>query len=140
MTKVFLDSDVILDLLLDRQPFSAHAAVMFALAETARIELCTSTVSFLNVYYVAGTQCDRRVTDRLIRKLRSLLTLLPVTPKNIDTALAARSRDIEDYVQYSCAQDNGMSFLVTRNLKDYPTKGIPVMTPEVFLSTVPQKS
>ena len=54
MTRVFLDSDVILDLLLDRQQFSAHAAVIFALAENAKVELCTSTVSFLNVYYVAA--------------------------------------------------------------------------------------
>lgn len=138
MTRVFLDSDVILDLLLDRQQFSAHAAVIFALAETAKVELCTSTVSFLNVYYVAGTQRDRGTADRPIRKLRSLLTLLPVTPKNVDAALAAKPHDIEDHVQYECAQDNGMSYLVTRNLKHYPTKGMPVMTPDVFLSTVPR--
>ena len=139
MTRVFLDSDVILDLLLDRQPFSVHAAVIFALAETGRVELCTSTVSFLNVFYIAGSQRDRSTADRLIRRLRSLLTLLPVTPKNIDAALAAKSRDIEDHVQFSCAQDSGMAFLVTRNVKHYPPKGIPVMTPDVFLSTVPKE-
>ena len=139
MTRVFLDSDVILDLLLDRQPFSPHAAVIFALAETGKVELCTSTVSFLNVYYVAGTQRDRGTADRLIRKLRSLLTLLPVTPKSIDAALAAKPRDIEDRVQYECARDNGMSFLVTRNVKHYPSKGVPVMTPDIFLSTVPRE-
>ena len=139
MTRIFLDSDVILDLLLDRQQFSAQAAVIFALAETAKVELCTSTLSFLNVYYVAGTRRDHTTANRLIRRLRSLLTLLPVIPKNIDAALAAKPRDLEDRVQYECAQDNGMSFLVTRNVRHYPAKGLPVMTPDVFLSTVPRE-
>ena len=139
MIRVFLDSDVILDLLLDRQEFSAHAAVIFALAETARAELCTSTVSFLNVYYVAGARRDRATADRLIRKLRSLLTLLPVTPRDIDAALDAKPPDLEDQVQYECAQDNSMSFLVTRNVKHYPSKGLSVMSPEVFLATLPRE-
>jgi len=139
MTRVFLDSDVILDLLLEREPFAGHGALIFALAETSKVELCTSTVSFLNVYYVAGAQRDRKTADQLIRKLRTLLTLLPVTPRNIDEALSGKPRDVEDRVQYACAVDNGMSFLVTRNLKHYPPKGISVMTPDLFLSTVPRE-
>ena len=138
MTKVFLDSDVILDFLLGREPFALPAGVIFAHAEGGKLGLCTSTVSFLNVHYIATNQTNRGEAAKLIRQLRTLVSLLPVTAETVDVALGQESPDLEDKVQFICAQENQVDFLVTRNIKHYPKGELPVMLPDVFLETVPK--
>ncbi|HUX20776.1 MAG TPA: PIN domain-containing protein [Spirochaetia bacterium] len=140
MTRVFLDSDVILDFLLGRKPFALSAGMIFAHAERGELQLCTSTVSFLNVHSIAATQTNKGEAATLIRQLRTLVSLLPVTVQAVDVALGTEGHDLEDQVQFNCAQENQIDFLVTRNIKDYPKKGLPVMPPDVFLDTVPQLS
>lgn len=138
MTKVFLDSDVILDFLLGREPFALTAGMIFAHAEGGRLQLCTSTVSFLNVHYIAATQTTKGKAAKLIRQLRTLVSLLAVTAETLDAAIGIETPDLEDRVQFNCAQENQMDFLVTRNIKDYPKKGLPVLLPDVFLETIPK--
>lgn len=137
MTRVFVDSAVILDFLLNRAPFAESAAVIFSLGERGKLSLLTSSLSFMNVHYIAGVATDRSRARSLALRLRSLLGLLPVTPKHVDAALASESRDIEDYVQYDVARDNHVDYLVTRNTDDYPREPSFVMTPTVFLDTLP---
>ena len=137
MTDVFLDSDVIMDFLLKREKFAVHAAMIFALGERRTLRLHTSTLSFLNVNYIAESRIGRRDSARLIRTLRSLITLLPVDERTVDWALAKGGGDLEDHVQYRAATDGGVSFFVTRNTSDYPKEPSFVMTPELFLKTLP---
>ena len=138
MTKVFLDSDVILDFLLGREPFALSAGIIFAHGEGGKLQLCTSTVSFLNVHYVASTQTNKGEAEKLIRQLRALVSLLPVTAETVDVALGSEGPDLEDKVQFMCAQENQVDFLVTRNIKHYPKTGLRVMLPDVFTETVPK--
>ena len=140
MTRVFLDSDVMLDFLLGRELFSVSAGMIFAHAETGKIELCTSTVAFLNVHYIAETQRNKAEARKLAIQLESIVSLLPVSPAMVSAALRSGTGDLEDAVQYQCALENKVDFLVTRNVKDYPKKGLPVMTPDVFLGTIPQSA
>jgi predicted nucleic acid-binding protein len=137
MTRVFVDSDVILDFLLSRAPFAESAAVIFSHGERGKLSLLTSTLSFMNVHYIAGVVTDRSRARSLALRLRSLLELLPVRPKHVDAAFASESRDVEDYVQYDVARDNHVDYLVTRNKDDYPREPSFVMTPAVFLDTLP---
>jgi len=139
MTKVFLDSDVILDFLLDRRPFAVHAGTVFALAEHGRLSLYTTTVSFLNVLYVAESQTTKRQATTLIRKLRTLLHLLSVHEHNVDAAIQANAADVEDHVQLECAKENQMDVFLTRNLRHYPRDPAFIMEPEVFLGTIPDE-
>lgn len=137
MTRVFVDSDVILDFLLNRAPFAESAAAIFSLGERGKLSLLTSTLSFMNVHYIAAVATDRSRARSLALRLRGLLELLPVTPKHVDAAFASESRDIEDYVQYGVARDNHVDYLVTRNTDDYPREPSFVTTPTVFLDTLP---
>ena len=138
MTNVFVDSDVILDLLLDRAPHATFAGRLFSYAELGCFSLFTSTVSFLNVHYVASAQVGGRSSRKLIGKLRTLVGLLPVEESHIDAALGGENRDLEDAVQAACATDNRMDFLLTRNIKHYSRSELTVMTPELFLKTLPE--
>lgn len=137
MTRVFVDSDVILDFLLKRAPFAHPAAVIFSLGERGKLSLLTSTLAFMNVHYIAGVATDQSKARSLALQLRSLLELLPVTPKHVDAAFASDSRDIEDFIQYDIAREGHVDYLVTRNTDDYPREPSFVMTPSVFLDTLP---
>ncbi len=136
MTKAFLDSDVVLDLLLDREPFVADAARIFALGERKEVELYTSTVSFLNIYYVAARLKGKEAARSLLRQLRRVVSLLPVNESMVDEAFDRSRKDIEDYVQLLAAGAAGMDYLVTRNGKDYPRTGVPVVVPRVLVDSV----
>lgn len=137
MTKVFLDSDVILDFLLNREPFSIAAALVMAYAEQKKIAAFTSTISFLNVHYLASSLKGKKEALKLVRQLKKIVSLLPVTDVIIETAIADDTRDLEDTVQFTCARENQMDFVITRNVKDFPKGKLPVILPEVFIRTVP---
>ncbi len=138
MMNVFLDSDVILDFLLKRAPFAEAAGMIFSLGERGLLTLCTSTLSFMNVLYIAGAATDRATARSLGRRLRVLMEQLPVDSAQVDAALASAARDVEDYVQYTVARENTVDYLVTRNVDDYPREGTFIVTPDVFLTTLPR--
>lgn len=137
MTRVFLDSDVILDFLLEREPFAQHAGLVFALGEHDSLSLFTSTLSFMNVLYIAGSARSPSQVHEIARRLRRLVELLPVDA--VDLAITSDTKDPEDYVQYAVARAAGTDFLLTRNLKNYPDEPSFVMQPSTFLATLPDQ-
>lgn len=137
MTRVFVDSDVILGFLLGRAPCAESAAAVFSLGERGKISLLTSTLAFMNVHYIAGVATDQAKARSLSLRLRSLLKLLPVTPEHVDAALASDSKDVEDYIQYDVAHGSHVDYLITRNTEDYPREPSFIMTPTIFLDTLP---
>jgi len=135
VTKVFLDTDVILDFLLKRRPFDEDAARIFAESEYGRLQLHTSTISFLNTYYVCGRIVGEHNALELVRELRKLIVLLSVTSSMVDSALTSDPQDLEDAVQLSSATSYGMDVLVTRNVGDFPKRKKPIMDPPTFVRT-----
>ncbi|TVQ21139.1 MAG: PIN domain-containing protein [Spirochaetaceae bacterium] len=137
MIRVFLDSDVILDFLLKREHFAPPAGAIFSMGERGRLSLLTSTLSFMNVHYIASTATDRSTARSLAQQLRTLVELLPVSAEHIAAACASDLKDIEDYVQYAVARQAHVDYLVTRNVSDYPSQRSFIMDPTVFLNTLP---
>jgi predicted nucleic acid-binding protein len=137
MTDLFIDTDVIIDFLIDRKPHSREAAIIFTLIEQKKIKGYVSSLTFSNLYYVL-----RKVEshNKVITKLDSisrLLTILKVDQQTIKDAIASGFQDFEDSIQYNCAIDfKKIDVLITRNTKDYKNSEIPVMTPADYLKTV----
>jgi predicted nucleic acid-binding protein len=125
--RVFVDSDVILDLLLAREPFFPSAADLFLLIQESRVEGFTSPVVFANLFYILrqGMSASEAVTA--LRKLRLLLGILSVDEKTIDRGLASSFADFEDAIQYYTAVAHRLDAVVTRNKKDYKAAEIPVL-------------
>jgi len=137
MTDLFIDTDIIIDFLIDRKPHSREAAIIFTLIEQKKIKGYVSSLTFSNLYYVL-----RKVEthNKVITKLDSisrLLTILKVDQQTIKEAIASGFQDFEDSIQYNCALDyKKIDVLITRNTKDYKNSEIPVMTPADYLKTV----
>jgi predicted nucleic acid-binding protein len=136
--RIFLDTDIILDLLLAREPFFAGAARLFLLIQDREIEGFVSPLSFSNLFYILRKKLSGPEALAALRKLRLLAQILQVDEETIDQALASSFTDFEDAIQYYAAQAEGLDAIVTRNKEDYRRAKLPVLTAEecvqVFLS------
>ena len=137
MTDIFIDTDVIIDFLIDREPHSREAAIIVTLIEQKKLKGYVSSLTFSNLYFVL-----RKIEshNKVIAKLDSisrLLTILKVDQQIIKLAIASGFPDFEDSIQYNCALDyKKIDVLITRNIKDYKGSQIPVMTPAIYLKMV----
>lgn len=134
MERVFVDTDVCIDLLSGRKPFNIFAERLFSLAEKGQIEICISALSISNIHYVLQAQYRAEEPTLLIAQFRTIVTVLAVNDKIIDRAIASLFTDFEDAIQYNTAIENNLKILITRNIKDYKQAIIQVVTPEAYLA------
>jgi len=133
--KIFLDTDVALDHLADRQPFAEYAHRLFALAETGELTVCLSFLSFSNLYYLLRKLKGHDDALTLLRKLKLLVRISAVTEVEIQSALASSFKDFEDAIQHCAAQtEGGVSAIVTRNKAHYSASEIPILSPDELLA------
>ena len=134
--KVFIDSDIILDILANREPFYKPAALLFSLIEKGKIDGYTSPIVFSNVHYVLRKRVSKKTTIDSLRYLKSLIQILPLDQRAIELALDSDFNDFEDAIQYFCAEQNNINYIITRNKIDYKKAEITVLTAKEFLSMV----
>jgi len=134
MNKIFVDTDVILDLLAQRIPHFHFSAVLFTLAEMKKLELFTSPLILANTFYILRKQLGNDLSKNALRKLRILLRVIDSSETVIDTALNSDFSDFEAAVQYYTALEHGIPVILTRNLRDYKKASVIVQTPEEFLA------
>jgi predicted nucleic acid-binding protein len=125
--RVFVDADIILDLLLAREPFFGAAAHLFLLFQDGRAEGFTSPVVFANLFYLLRQGMPASETFAALRKLRLLVGVVGVNEKVVDRALASSLSDFEDAMQYYTAVAHRLDAVVTRNKKDYKDPDLPIL-------------
>lgn len=131
---IFVDTDIILDLLTARQPFFPAAARLFSLVEQGTLKACVSSLAFANLFYILRKETSATGAIDILKKLRLLVTVLAVDDRIIAGALDAGFNDFEDAIQYRTALAKGIPTLVTRNVRDYRKATISVCTAEEFLA------
>ena len=131
--KIFVDSDIILDLLAERESFYDNAAKIFALAYKKEIELFTTAVVLANVFYILRKIRGNKEAKGLLRNLRLLVHVLSVSEKTVDMALNSQFGDFEDGLQYFAAKENNLLTIITRNTVDYKVKDVIIQTPEEYI-------
>ncbi len=133
MNKLFVDTDVILDLLGQRIPHFHFSAVLFTFAEMKKLELYTNPLIMANTFYILRKQLGNDQAKNALRKLRILLKVIDSSEAVIDKALNSDFSNFEDAIQYYTALEHGISVILTRNLRDYKNASVIVQTPETFL-------
>ena len=136
MENVFIDTDVIVDFLTDRKPFSLESAKIFSLIDQKKIKGCVSSLSFSNLYYVLRKFGTHKKVISSLQDLSELVDILKVDSDIVKSALTSDFKDFEDSIQYFAAQEHkNVDCIITRNINDYKDSSLPVMTPETFLVT-----
>jgi predicted nucleic acid-binding protein len=129
MKNILLDTNIIIDLLANREPFNQDALRLFSFADRGKVILFTSALSIANVSYVLSKQRNPEDTKQILRKLKLLVRVLSLDEKIINLALNDNEfRDFEDGLQYYSAIENEIDIIVTRNLKDFENSKLAVMS------------
>ena len=132
--KVFVDTDIIYDLIAKRDPFYFAAARLFTLADEGKIQIFISALSLPNVHYLLSKKKSEEEAKQILRKLKVLVNVTPLNEKIIDLALNSEFSDFEDAIQYFSALQSEVEVLLTRNLKDYKKAQISVLTAQDFIN------
>ena len=131
MKKVFLDTNIVADLFLKREPFCQNSLKLFTLGFHKKITLYVSSLSYATLAYLCRKmKKEERVL--LFEKLRSLTVTTTVDRQTVDMALVSGFDDLEDAMQYYSAISSKVDIVLTRNKKDFVEANVPVMTPDEF--------
>ncbi|MGB8492725.1 MAG: PIN domain-containing protein [Bacteroidales bacterium] len=136
MKNLFLDTNIILDLLAYRMPFYTEAAKLFSLADKKKLKLSISSLCLADVHYILSKQNPEMETRNILRKFKVLVNVLPLDDKITDLALNSEFHDFEDAIQYYTAIENDQNIIITRNQQDFKESKIPVMTAGEFIKSI----
>lgn len=135
VSKYFLDSDVILDLMMDREPFSIQAKIIFQLSRAGQISLFCSLIIVTNIFYIVNKTSGKQKAIESLVILLDFCRILPVGENEIRKAFTGEFSDFEDGIQHEVALSHpGIKAIITRNKKDYIFSKIPVFDPQEFLA------
>ena len=137
--KLFLDTNVVVDLLGEREPFYNSIAKIATLADKGKIHLIVSALTYSTVYYILSRFEDKDVVKEKIRKFKVIAETSDLTNNIIDKGLSSKFKDFEDSLQYYCAVKLECTMLITRNGKDFKESEIPVFSPDEYLSRLKLK-
>jgi len=134
MTRILIDTDIILDFFFDRQPFSESAAKILSLCESKEITGSITPVIISNVYYLLRQTAKHEKVIEKLKMLISITEILVIDKNVVMQALSSDFKDFEDALQnYSAELNKEIDLIVTRNTKDYKNSYLGVMTPDSYL-------
>lgn len=133
---LFIDSDVILDMLVDRQPFSIYAEMLLAERKLNGVTLNTSALIIANINYILTKTIGKQGAKDGVKQILKLLEVLPFEKEDIESAINGSFADFEDAIENHIAVKHNAEAIITRNIKDYKESTIPVLTAEQFLRTL----
>jgi len=131
MKKVFLDTNIIVDLIADRKPFSKYSIEIFKKAEEKKIKLFTSSHSIATTHYLLKKYLEEKILRDVLYNLLDYLTVIAVDTDILKKGLLSKHKDFEDSIQIFCASTiEKIDCIVTRNTKDFRDSEILVLTPD----------
>ncbi len=137
MIKVFLDTNILIDLIADRRPYSKYAVLLFKKAEEKKVKLYTSSHSIATSHYLLKKYMDEKDLRSTLLSLLDYINIISIETDTIKKGLKSSHKDFEDALQIIAAQSvEKMEYIVTRNLKDFKTAEIEVLPPEEMSSRI----
>ncbi len=131
MKHFLLDTNVVIDFLTDRRPFSLVAAKFFDYSEKGKIKIYLTAVSYNNTYYIIKKLTSHKETIKILKELEAISETIDTTHEAIKHALHSEFKDFEDAIQYFTAKTNKkLDAIITRNVADFKLSKISILTPE----------
>lgn len=135
MKKIFIDTNVIIDLLLKRDGY-AEAALIMESGKQGIISLHASVLTMANLAYILRKELKGESLYQALRTISSLIHVTTLTDKDFQAAIELKANDFEDALQYFCAFSNNCECIITRNEKDFSFSKIQVLSPKDFLTNL----
>ena len=140
MRHFLIDTNVLLDFLSDRKPFSDQAEVLFEYKQLKKIEIYVSAISFNNLYYIINKISGNKTAIKLLSELADLVNIIPLDNSIIRNSLKSTFSDYEDAIQYNSALSVKLiEGIITRNSKDFKKSDLPILSPEIAIKLTYEK-
>ena len=134
MIKIFIDTNILIDLIADRKPFSKFAIEIFSAAENGKVNLFASSHSIATTHYLLKKNLGEKELRGILIEILNYIEIIPVDVDVIKRSLKSSHSDFEDAIQIIAAQSIGkMDCIVTRNVKDFKGAEIPVFSSDEFV-------
>lgn len=131
MKKIFLDTNIIIDIILDRQPFSKYSIEILKKAENNEIELFISSHTIATTHYILKKILQEKTVREILSNLIEIIEIISIDQDVIKKGLKSKHKDFEDALQIICAYTiTDIHCIVTRNVKDFKGSEVPVFTPD----------
>jgi predicted nucleic acid-binding protein len=130
--KIFVDSDILLDFLLNRPGFADYSQALVNRGNQKSLSLFTSALILANVHYIITKNVNKETAKRSVQYLVDIMNILPFEVSHINFSINQEYIDLEDGIQYYIAKQNNCDIIITRNIKHYKKFDIPVLTAENF--------
>ncbi|MBE9176714.1 PIN domain-containing protein [Synechocystis salina LEGE 06155] len=134
MNKIVIDSDVIIDVLSQRQPFFADSAQAINKVIQSGLQMYIAAHTVTNIYYILSKQNPRSQVEQQMTTILDLFSIASITDSIIRNAFYCPMKDFEDAVVSEAAKSLAAQFILTRNTKDYQNAAVPVLNPQTFLT------
>lgn len=138
--KVLIDTNIIVDVALDRDPFFTESEQVVRFVEQQQIEGYISASTFSDFYYIIRKQKGHNWTRQFLQRMATLCEVATVNQAVISMALSTNFRDFEDAIQYSTAVVNQLDAIVTRNPQDFPVTTPQILTPALLIEELTNSS
>lgn len=120
MKNIFLDTNILIDILARREPYHREAFRLFEQAEKKLVRLHSTATSITTAWYMLAKYGDARIARNAIAGLLNHMHIIPISQRAVEMAIRSDFRDLEDGVQHFAALESGnMDAIITRNLRDY---------------------
>lgn len=133
--KLFLDTNILIDVVAGREPWCEDALILLELATQKKVSLIAADYSFLNIVYIARKLFPKDVLLGTLKDLRQFVDIAEVGQQAIDEALSSGWNDFEDNIQAIVAEREKVDYIITRNEKDFHQSKIPAYSPRMFLDS-----
>jgi len=137
--KVLIDTNVALDILLNRIEFYSNSVGVFVMAEKKLVTGYISASAITDIFYIAQRKLGKKPVKEAVKTMLQVFYPATVTDDNIYQALDLEWDDFEDSVQYIVGEGLSVDYIVTRNTQDFARGSIPAVTPEQFIKTIADK-
>jgi len=134
--RIFIDTNVMLDFLGEREPFYESIAKIASLAEKEKLTMVVSPISFATVNYFLSKYESSKVAREKLRKFKILSKICTIDERTIEKGLNSSIKDFEDALQYFGATESECDIIITRNGKDFKQSALPIMTAKEFLGSL----
>ena len=131
---VLIDTNILLDVLLERQPYCNEALRVLKLAESGAVKGWIAANSVDNIYYISRRQLSSEQTRQLLKDLLQIFHVVSPAKKDLLWAINSDMADLEDAIQAACAAKAGAKAIITRNEKDYANSPVKPISPTIFLN------
>ncbi len=132
--KILIDTNIVLDLLLEREPFVENAILLFEQIEQGKLEGYIAATTITNIFYIIRKTEGREVAIAAINRLLIGLRFCAVDRQTVETALSLGLKDFEDSIQLACATLSQLDGIVTRDRKDFIGSNLPIYSPTELLN------